>query len=359
MNQSAEIGLDSRWIVGRRFDASFILLGGLAVSAACILTARLGVGFLAIAVGFAVVLDYPHVMQTWVRILMDRDEARIYGRGFLASLAAFAACAAYLRWQVGLPFLIMIWLYWQPYHVIKQHVGIAKIYNGKNGYRGPFVTAQASLILGCAAPILYRMSTAGFAFDRYSLWGRELPFSGLRFPVPPVPHAVVVIAYVFLAGFLLRTVAEQISLARRGEPTLPPATIGNLSVAIVSYNVAYLLVPNLYATILIASAVHSFQYHALCWGYNHRKAIEPPRSVGTADAASRLLTSLSQRRAIPYYAAFILSLGIAVSLLDLVASGLVPLIITLHHFYFDGLIWKSNNNPNLKVGLGFKGPRPA
>jgi hypothetical protein len=289
-------------------------------------------------------------------VLMDREEAKLYGRAFLGSLIIFAICAVYLTSQAGLRFVIMIWLYWQPFHVLKQHLGIAKIYNGKNGYRGPFGNVQASLVLGCLAPVLYRISTSGFKFNHYVLWGRELPFSGMSFPAPPVPHAVVVLCYVFFAAYSLIAIVEQISLARKGEKTLPLATIGNLGLAIVSFNVAYVFVSSLYATILIASAVHSFQYHALCWCYNHRRSTELPQPDS---GAARLLTFLSQKQTIPLYVGFILSLGGAVALLDLFASGLIPLIIVLHHFYFDSLIWKPSSNPNLKVGLGLGTTRAA
>jgi hypothetical protein len=122
----------------------------------------------------------------------------------------------------------------------------------------------------------------------------------------------------------------------------------------VSYNVAYLFVSNLYATILIASSVHSLQYHAICWSYNHRRA-----AVHGDEHSGSLLGYLSRREALPLYVAFMLVLGGVCAALELFADGLIPLIIVLHHFYFDGLIWKPGTNADLKVGLGLADARPV
>ncbi|HET7699079.1 MAG TPA: hypothetical protein VFK57_25395 [Vicinamibacterales bacterium] len=346
--------LDPRWLVNKRFDIVFVLIGAVLVSALCFALVALGSGFAVLAVGFAIVLDFPHVMQTYVRIWMDAREAKVYGRGFLTSLALIAACATYLYAAGEVVLLIAVWIYWQPFHVLKQHIGITRIYNAKNGYRSPSPLADYTLWLGCVSPILARIFLTGLQFDEYIILGRRLPFSNLTIPTPPVSGPVVILAYALLAGCTVLLLREQWLRARRGQPTMAAGAAANLALAVVSYNVAYLFVSNLYATILIASSVHSLQYHAICWSYNHRRTV-----VGGDDRSARVLAYLSRREALPMYVAFMLVLGGVCAVLELFADGLIPLIIVLHHFYFDGLIWKPGTNADLKVGLGLTDARPA
>jgi hypothetical protein len=344
LSDSAE-ALDPRWLVNRRFDVTFILLGGLFVSALCFLAATFGTGFLIAAAAFAIILDFPHVMHTYVRVLLDPNEVRVYRNDFAISLAVVSVTAICLYLRGEFWFLIMVWLYWQAFHVIKQHLGIARVYNGKNGYRGPFGRVQATLFLGCAAPILWRMAHGGFHFDQYILFGRKLPFSGMTIPAPPIPETMIVICYALALLACVTAVWEQVVLAKAGQKTIPLATVANIALAVASYNFAYLVVRNLYATILVASAVHSFQYHAICWGYNHRKA------SGNKLGETTVLGFLSQRRSVPVYIGVVLVLGASLALLDMVQSGILALIIVFHHFYFDGIIWKNTKNANLKAGL--------
>ena len=339
--------LDPRWLVSQRFDLTFILLGGAVVSAICFALSTLDSGFLMLAVGFAIVLDFPHVMQTYVRIWLEPHETKLYGRDFLLSLVLTGICATYLYLAGELVFLLAVWIYWQPFHVIKQHLGIVRIYNAKIGYRGPSSLAERTLWLGCLAPILARLSSTGLHFDEYVVFHRRLPFSGLTLPAPPVPGAVVALCYGLLAACAVLLVHEQWTRARRGESTMAPGAVANLALAVASYNVAYLLVANLYATILVASAVHSLQYHTICWSYNHRRTTAPTRQ-----GAAPFLAFLSRRESVPLYAALMLTLGAMCAGLEWFANGLLPLIIVLHHFYFDGLIWKGSTNADLKVGLG-------
>jgi hypothetical protein len=347
--------LDPRWLVSQRFDLTFVLLGGILLSALCLALVAMGTGFLALAIGYAIALDFPHVMQTYVRIWLEPHEAKLYGRDFLTSLAIIAVCATYLYLAGELVFLIAVWIYWQPFHVLKQHMGIARIYNAKRGYRNPSPLADQALWLGCAAPILYRISTTGLHFENYVAFGRRLPFSNLTVPAPPMPSSVVALAYLLFAGATLLLIREQWTRRRRGEITMSTGAAANLILAVASYNIAYGLVSNLYASLLIASSVHSLQYHAICWSYNHRRMA----ALADPDSSAPLLAFISRRESVPVYIGFILALGGVCAGLQLVANGLLPLIIVLHHFYFDGIIWRSAVNADLKVGLGLGEPRGA
>src|SRR5438477_473286 len=100
--------------------------------------------------------------------------------GALASSDLPAHAGSDARWLVG-----------QWFDVVKQHYGIARIYAVKAKYRGPHRLLAATLGLGCASPVLYRVGQ-GMRFNEYAVFGQRMPFSGLGLPDIPVPRALIV-----------------------------------------------------------------------------------------------------------------------------------------------------------------------
>lgn len=203
------------------------------------------------------------------------------------------------------------------------------------------------LWLGCASPVVYRVGQ-GMRFDEYVVFGRRMPFSGLGLPNIPVPHVLVVAMYCAFACALLLFLREQRARRRAAEPLLPPIVHAILFLAIVSYNLSYLLVSDLYALILIATSVHSFQYHVICWRRNHghfARNIEAP-------GKPLLLARLSQKRNLWAYTALVVVTGAALANTEWFWLGFIPFVVVLHHFYMDGYIWRSSLNPTLASDLG-------
>jgi hypothetical protein len=336
------------WIVGKRTDLGLVLGGGVAVSLLLLLTSVYGTGFLVVAVAFAMLTDMPHVLQTHVRVLFDPEETRIHARPFYASLgliAALVVAGAHFGFEW---LLVSVWVYWQPYHVLKQHDGLMQIYAGKHGYRGSRTLGRAALFLGCGAPILHKIGSDGYRFGEYSVLGVRMPFSGVEIWTPPVPMALVAAVYAAAAVALALLVFRQLN-ARTASDRLPLPSLATLAVAVCSYNLAYLLVKDLWAMILIATSVHSLQYHMLSWLRNRRR-FEGVHAQQTGRA--RLLAGLSQERNVTAYALFFAVLGAACMATESIGNGVIPLTLVLHHFYLDSIVWKRGRNPGLGRLLG-------
>jgi hypothetical protein len=337
------------WLINKQVDLGLILGFGVVLSGLLFVAARYGIGFLAIAVVFAMVADMPHVLQTHLRVLLDPEETRLHARPFYLSLigisALVTACATMgLQWM-----LVAVWVYWQPYHVIKQHDGVMQIYAAKHGYRGSRSLARIVLFAGCAAPVLCRMSRGHYGFGEYTVFGTRMPFSGVELWVPRLPQAALVALYVVAAAATAMLIARQVR-AHSDHERIPGAALATLAVAVCSYNIAYFAVDDLWATILIATSVHSLQYHVLCWLRNNRRFEQ--QLAPNAARREKLLSALSQRNALLRYAGVLMLLGAACMATETIALGVIPLTLVLHHFFLDGIVWKRARNPGLGRLLG-------
>lgn len=334
------------WFVSGKVDILFVFgVGALLSALLAAASAAHREIFLLAAVGFSVLSDLPHVLTTTTRVWLDPRERARYRKHYIVSFAVVAAVVSALWFSGHLLPLVAIWAYWQVFHVIKQHFGIINIYAAKNGYRGPRGKIKYALYACCLAPVIYRASH-GLQFSEYTFFGNRLPFSNLRIPFPPVPAPIVIAVYVAAAALVAIAAMEQLSLRRQGQQPLPLMSLATFGIAALSYNLSYLLVSDLFALILIATTMHSLQYHLINWTrYNTRFADSPP------EERRLLLAKLSQRKALPLYAAFLMGIGVLAGQLDTIIFA-VPLMFVLHHFYMDGALWKSKGNPELAHDLG-------
>lgn len=337
------------WFVGPRTDIGLVFGAGSLLSIALFVASSHKTWFLVAAVLFAMLSDYPHVLATSARVWLDPRERDRYGRRYLVSLAIIGAAVTGLMLGHLVVVVVTVWAYWQVLHVLKQHYGILNIYAAKNGYRSSRRLARWVLFTGCLAPFLFRASH-GLRFSEYVIFGYRLPFSDLVVPTPPIPEIVIVAGYGAFLVLLVLFTSEQLSLARAGAQRLPGAAIATMASAIVSYNVAYLLVSDLFALILIATTTHSLQYHLINWTRNST------RFERSGDPAERglLLARLSHPRAVPAYAGLFAVLGVLTGQIDTVLLGIIPLTLVFHHFYLDGVIWKGKGNPELAYELGIR-----
>jgi hypothetical protein len=135
-------------------------------------------------------------------------------------------------------------------------------------------------------------------------------------------------------------------LRRPNEPPLPLIALATIGVAVASYNLAYLLVSDLYALILIATTVHSLQYHVISWRRNRGRF---SRDLGPGGSLLRLF---ADRNSPLLYAAFFVAVGSVLASLETVLLGFFPLVFVLQHFYLDRYLWRSSLNPTLAADLG-------
>jgi hypothetical protein len=335
------------WFVGPRVDIFFVLGVGALLSVGLFVASQHKTWFLVAAVLFAVLSDYPHVLQTTARVWLDPRERARYGRHYLISLLVVAVAVTGLMLGHLVIVLVTVWAYWQVLHVLKQHYGILNIYASKSGYRSSRKLAKYALFAGCLAPVLYRAGV-GFQFSEYVIFGYRLPFSNLTVPTPPIPWPLIAVAYLVFAGLLIAFAREQWGLRRAGTQAMPAMALATMVSAIVSYNLSYLLVSDLFALILIATTTHSLQYHLINWTRNSTRF---ERSTDPAEGRL-LLARLSTRKALPLYVGFFAVLGILTGQLDTLLLGIIPLTLVFHHFYLDGVLWKGKDNPELAYELG-------
>jgi hypothetical protein len=341
----------SRWLVSRSFDAA-VLVGALILSLALYTSARAGAALAVAGALFAMITDMPHVVQTSIRIGLDPRERALHGRRYVISFGLITLLTFGLFATDHRPIVAMIWIVWQFLHVVKQHYGIVRIYAAKNQYRGPTRLMAVTLALGCASPVLYRVGQ-GMRFNEYYVLGQRMPFSGLGLPEIPVPAPLVWAMYAGFACAALLFAGEQLGRLRRGENSLPLVAHLTLLLAIVSYNLSYLFVSDLYALIMIATAVHSLQYHAISWRRNHGRYAQGRGQL----SQPTLLEMLSRRENVLTYAALSLVIGATIASTETLWLGFIPFVVVLHHFYMDGYVWKSALNPTLGADLGIPSRR--
>jgi hypothetical protein len=344
----------ARWLVSRNVDVLAVLGGACLISTLLYTSARTGAALAIAGALFAMLTDMPHVLQTTIRIGLDPRERALHGRRYVVSMLVITAIIFALFATEHQPLVAMIWLVWQFFHVVKQHFGMVRIYSAKSGYGGPTRLMSLVLALGCGSPVLYRLGQ-GMRFNEYVLFGQRMPFSGLGLPDIPVPPQLVAAAYTGFACVVVLYIGEQVGRQRRGERTLPWVAQLTVLLAVVSYNLSYLFVSDLYALVMIAAAVHSLQYHAISWRRNHgrfaRESAESGRPL--------LLSWLSRREHVLGYAAFSILVGSAIASTETLWLGFIPFVVVLHHFYMDGYLWKSSLNPTLAADLGIPRRAPA
>ena len=333
------------WLVSARTDLYLVFVLGAVWSGAAVASVVLGSGFLLVAALFAVLADFPHVLQTTLRVWLDPGERLRHGRHYLLSFVVIGAAVGTLAFLGRFVVVVAVFLGWQILHVVKQHIGMVSVYAAKAGYRGSRAWAKRALVLGCLAPVLYR-AAHGVRFGDYVVGGRHLPFSGLSLPLPPIPAPLVWMAYAAAAVAVAVFVREQVRRWRAGPATLPPVALLTIGVAIAFYNGSYLLLSDPYALTLIATTFHSLQYHLISWARNRGASADP----------DEVLARLSRPRALLALAAVLVVPGVLLSAGEFVFLGVLPFTVVLHHFYLDGVLWKPRTNPGLAAALSL---RPA
>lgn len=345
--------LKDSWLVNGWIDAIGVIGGGVFISICLYAFWRVDPTLFVIgATAFAMFSDLPHVLQTPMRVLLDPQERALHGHHYFVSLAIVALLVTVLMLTGHLMIMLVIWVVWQFVHVLKQHHGMIAIYCAKAKYAGSKQLAKYVLLFGCAAPFLYRLKH-GLAFGNYVLLGHRMPFSGLSIPGPPLPWSVVVLAFVLLGYCLFKLIMEQWQISSNYDVTLPPMAVATLITAVISYNLSYLFVDDLYSLILIATSVHSLQYHLISWRRNNG------RFAGhvNPNEARLLLARLSRPKYIWAYALILAVSGFLLANGELFLLGTIPTTLVIHHFYMDGFVWKGKLNPHLAADLGLRNSR--
>jgi hypothetical protein len=328
------------WFVSAKVDTFSILIAGPLVSIMLILAVMQGPAFLIGALLFALLLDLPHVLHTHVRLLANPADYQRNRTQFWGSLILLSIIGIGLGVTQQFVWLVAIWVYWQPYHVCKQHYGVATIYARKSGYQRDTNHILYLMLAGFAAPLLFRMANGGFRFGNYELFGDKLPFAEMVIPTPPIANWAAMVAYAVFAVAIGNFVWREWRNKQDHEQSLSRFVWLMLIVSLSLYNIAYLFVSDLYALILIGTSIHAIQYHLVC--VSTVKAVlpiahTPPESSGSVRWLHSMVVRIS---ATPRLWMVLIGVGVVVLMTEVPSLGIVPLVLALHHFYLDGVIWK-------------------
>jgi hypothetical protein len=331
-----------RWIVSPRWDLGFfVLTGGLTFAFWGLYEALKGVGLepsglaaLLTYFVFSACLDLPHVYQTFARTHADDVEFARRRRVYVYGLPALCAAGLAIPWFGLDAWFIAFMAMYGSHHVVRQHVGFMKIYQGLNDGPAPVdrLLDRAALELGLYACVLH-----DYVQERGNLL-RDVPVYGpwhATFPgLPPTwVHGVELAAWVALGLFA----ARQAWLMAEGQRLNWPK-LALMGMALLTHYTVFVIaaVPFLVAEAL-ETAYHDGQYHGWSMAYQQRRFPGVPR-VALKWLGAALLYGL--------IAGSIEAVGYGN---DLCYWLFAPLgMITLFHYWIDGKIWRLGANPELR-----------
>ena len=268
-----------RWIINAREDLIWFV-GSVASSYALLILYVTGIlPLIPMVVGWAILIDAPHVFGTLSRTYFDRSEWETRKRLMLGSLFFFVAGPAMVLLGFGFTFFFLAAL-WAYYHLVKQHYGFMVLYKKKNNDLAPLDNALDRWLLLFA----FNYPFVAFIAGDPSAMARVPPL--LRSGVNTVT-TLLLAGTIVVGGFWL---VRQLQRAWLREPlNLPKYLL--LAAAIPMHWIALLTpMPNKpIALVAILTIYHNLQYHRLIWFHN-QKYVErghPVRIEGAARAALR------------------------------------------------------------------------
>src|SRR5438132_6314165 len=129
--QARPRAISLRWIINAREDLIWFV-GSVASSYALLILYVTGVlPLIPMVVGWAILIDAPHVFGTLSRTYFDASEWKTRKRLMLGSLLFFVVGPAMVLSGFGFTFFFLAAL-WAYYHLVKQHYGFMVLYKKKN-----------------------------------------------------------------------------------------------------------------------------------------------------------------------------------------------------------------------------------
>src|SRR6476659_6527722 len=146
IDQTRPRAISLRWIINAREDLIWFV-GSVASSYALLILYVTGVlPLLPMVVGWAILIDAPHVFGTLSRTYFDRSEWKTRKRLMLGSLLFFVVGPLMVLAGLGFTFFFLAAL-WAYYHLVKQHYGFMVLYKKKNHDLAPADNALDRLLL--------------------------------------------------------------------------------------------------------------------------------------------------------------------------------------------------------------------
>src|SRR5882762_7332559 len=146
ITQAQPRAISLRWIINAREDLIWFV-GSVASSYALLILYVSGVlPLIPMVVGWAILIDAPHVFGTLSRTYFDRSEWKTRKRLMLGSLLFFVIGPAMVLLGFGFTFFFLAAL-WAYYHLVKQHYGFMVLYKKKNNDLAPLDNALDRVFL--------------------------------------------------------------------------------------------------------------------------------------------------------------------------------------------------------------------
>ena len=372
--QARPRAISLRWIINAREDLIWFV-GSVASSYALLILYVTGIlPLIPMVVGWAILIDAPHVFGTLSRTYFDRSEWETRKRLMLGSLLFFVVGPAMVLLGFGFTFFFLAAL-WAYYHLVKQHYGFMVLYKKKNKDLAPLDNALDRWLLLFA----FNYPFVAFIASDPSAMARVPPL--LRSGVNTVT-TLLLAGTIVVGGFWL---VRQLQRAWLREPlNLPKYLL--LAAAIPMHWIALLTpMPNKpIALVAILTIYHNLQYHRLIWFHNQKyvsasvgvRGSSPTVREGS-DAQEDLKdkygpAALISRRLLYYIAFGILFgllyqgprqvlgyFGLKASHGDATAQLPIPIQLAVAvlwgvafiHYYLDSKIWRVRRDPSVGRAL--------
>src|SRR3982074_749489 len=136
IDQARPRAISLRWIINAREDLIWFV-GSVASSYALLILYVSGIlPLIPMVVGWAILIDAPHVFGTLSRTYFDASEWATRKRLMLGSLLFFVIGPLMVLLGLGFTFFFLAAL-WAYYHLVKQHYGFLVLYKKKNNDLAP------------------------------------------------------------------------------------------------------------------------------------------------------------------------------------------------------------------------------
>jgi hypothetical protein len=363
-----------RWIISAREDLIWFV-GSVASSYALLILYVTGIlPLIPMVVGWALLIDAPHVFGTFSRTYFDRTEWTSRKRLMLGSLLFFVVGPLMVLLGLGFTFFFLAAL-WAYYHLVKQHYGFMVLYKKKNNDLAPVDNALDRWLLLFA----FNYPFVAFIAGDPSAMARVPPL--LRSGVNTVTMLLLA-GTIAVGGFWLIRQVQRAWL--RESLNLPKYLL--LAAAIPMHWIALLTpMPNKpIALVAILTIYHNLQYHRLIWFHNQKyvevrtvlRGTSPTVREGSLDQVALKQkygpASLISRRLLYYIAFGILFgllyqgprqllgyFGLKASHGDVTAQLPIPIQlgvavlwgVAFIHYYLDSKIWRVRRDPSVGKAL--------
>src|SRR2546430_3427846 len=259
-DQTRASAISLRWIINAREDLVWFV-GSVAASYALLILYVTGVlPLIPMVVGWAVLIDAPHVFGTLSRTYFDASEWKTRKRLMLGSLLFFVVGPTMVLVGAGLTFFFIAAL-WAYYHLVKQHYGFMVLYKKKNNDLAPVDNMLDRWLLMFAFNYPFVAFIAG---DPNAM--ARVP-AILRSGVNAIAMLLLIGTIVLGIGWL----ARQVQRAFLRQPLNLPKYL--LLLAAIPMHWIALMTPmpaKPIALVAILTIYHNLQYHRLIWFHNQK-----------------------------------------------------------------------------------------